>query len=144
MIVDCNAAVKEFHEKYGHWQGPSGPEIPESVIQSLRLRLIVEEYNELWKGMVEGDLVEIADGAADLVYVVIGCCLAYGIDFNRVFLEVHRSNMTKDQIKAAPGEKYGTKTPKGLAYIPPDIKGILFNPEKKTLLEGLHDSVSTS
>lgn len=136
-LVDCGNAVQAFHEKYGHWQGPSGPEVPERVIRDLRLRLIVEEYEEFRKAFDEYDLVEMADGAADLVYVLVGFCLAFGIDFNRVFQEVHRSNMTKDQVVAPPGQKYGTKTPKGKDYIKPDIAGILFNPTEKTLLERL-------
>jgi len=45
--------------------------------------------------MLKGDLVGVADGLADVLYVVIGTAVAYGIDIQEVFDEVHRSNLSK-------------------------------------------------
>ena len=39
--------------------------------------------------------MEVADALADLVYVIYGAALEYGIPLDRVFAEVHRSNMAK-------------------------------------------------
>lgn len=72
-------------------------QIPEEEIK-LRVRLMNEELNgenELVDSMWKGDLVGIADGLADLLYVVFGTAAAYGIDIQEVFDEVQRSNMTK-------------------------------------------------
>ena len=41
------------------------------------------------------DLAAIAKELADLLYVVYGTAVSYGIDMGPVFTEVHRSNMSK-------------------------------------------------
>lgn len=133
--------VREFQEKYRHYVSPDKPtlDIPDDV-RKLRIALVDEEVNtELLPELkYNTNLVEIADGIADSIYVLVGCAIAYGIPIDRVFLEVHRSNMTKTAVKeSTPGEKYGTKTPKGPDYIPPDIKGILESPWERTDLEQL-------
>ena len=134
-------SVKEFHNKYGHLisEFPT-TNIPESIKQ-LRLKLIEEEWEETKKAIQENDLVEIADGCADLIYVIVGTCISYGIPIDHVFAEVHRSNMSKTPIKATTGEKYGTKTPKGLDYTPPAIYEILIRTvdEKLEMANELND-----
>lgn len=136
MSNSCEELIREFTTKFGHYMSSEPTiNIPDNV-KNLRVDLINEETNEMIdNGINEENLVEIADGAADAVYVIVGTCITYGIPFDRVFMEVHRSNMTKMAVKAEQGQKYGTKTPKGPDYIPPDIKGILENPEKLTHLE---------
>lgn len=125
----------EFQTKYGHliMTTPTS-HIPE-VVKQLRMKLIEEEQTELFKAIEDNDLVEIADGIADLVYVVVGTAISYGIPFDRIFREVHNSNMTKTAVKATEGAKYGTKTPKGPDFLPPNIWRILFEPGVKTELE---------
>ena len=62
---------------------------------ALRNRLILEELSEYNKAYACRNIVEIADALADLLYVVYGTAAEHGIDIDRVFEEVHRSNMTK-------------------------------------------------
>lgn len=127
--------VREFHRKYGHLvSNLTTTSIPENV-KALRKKLIKEEFEELMMGLSEDNLIEIADGIADLVYVAVGTAITYGIPFDRIFKEVHSSNLTKTVAIAEPGQKYGTKTPKGPDYIPPHIWRILFEPELHTQLE---------
>jgi predicted HAD superfamily Cof-like phosphohydrolase len=128
--------VREFNNKHGHYMAAqSTTEIPDEV-KGLRIKLIEEECEELiQKGILANNLDEIADGCVDLIYVVVGCMMAYGIPADRVFREVHRSNMTKDAVKVEQGQKYGSKTPKGPNFVPPDIKTILQHPERYTMLE---------
>lgn len=120
-------AVRKFHEKFGHFssQVPDA-NIPDTV-KVLRLRLLMEELGELSEAIHTNNLVEIADGLADLIYVAVGCAVAYGIPIDQVFAEVHRSNMTKSGHKPnVPGEKYAAgKTGKGEGYEPPVIAPIL-------------------
>jgi dCMP deaminase len=116
--------VREFMVKFGQYTS-SAPttDIPD-VIKNLRAKLITEEAQELFVGMASNNLVEIADGAADLIYVVVGTCIAYGIPIDKILAEVHRSNMTKTAKPAKLGEKYGSGA-KGPGYEPPRIAEIL-------------------
>lgn len=57
--------------------------------------LIEDKSNELVASLLAGDLVGIADGIGDLLYVVFGTAAAYGINIQEVFDEIHRSNMSK-------------------------------------------------
>lgn len=114
-------AVREFMEKKGQVisQHPN-PLLPDKV-KVLRLRLMMEELGETAVAMHENNIVEIADGLADLVYVVVGTAIAYGIPFDKVFAEVQRSNMTKGSLNT--DNKGGKVSKEG--YEPPRIKEIL-------------------
>lgn len=137
--------LKDFHTKYGHFVAPHPTTgIPQST-KRLRIELINEEIRETKIAMVTDHLEQIADGIADSIYVLVGTAVSYGIPIDRIFIEVHRSNMTKTAAIAVDGQKYGTKTPKGPSYIPPDIKGILENPTQLTQLERMnHDTETVS
>lgn len=60
-----------------------------------RLDLIVEEVNELKEAIEKKDLVEVCDALADIIYVVQGAGASFGIDLDKAFDIVHRSNMSK-------------------------------------------------
>jgi predicted HAD superfamily Cof-like phosphohydrolase len=100
------------------------PVWPEDNVRLLRYKLIDEELTELHEAMVNEDIVEIADALTDLLYVVYGAGHTYGIDLNRCFAEVHRSNMSKfvdgKRIKNAEG-----KVMKPDTYSPPDLSFLL-------------------
>jgi predicted HAD superfamily Cof-like phosphohydrolase len=127
--------VLEFHNKYGHLvkEYPT-VDVPDNV-KDLRAKLIEEEWSELSSGLEQDDLVEIADGIADLIYVLVGTAISYGIPIDRVFQEVHNSNMTKTASKAYEGQKYGEVNPKGPDFRRPQIWDILFRPAIQTTLE---------
>lgn len=67
------------------------PTIPDEQQQRLRLRLCREEIGEtVTKGFDRHDLVEIADGLADTVVVVIGSHLAFGLPvFEPIWMPSH-------------------------------------------------------
>lgn len=91
------AKVEEFMKACGQ-EVKTRPELVDEKTRVLRKDLMVEELegvDELLWSMHKGDIVGIADGLADLLYVVLGTAAAYGIDAEAVFNEVHRSNMTK-------------------------------------------------
>lgn len=87
-------AVLEFHRAFDVLVGRA-PASPDAGVVDLRLKLIKEELAELEAAMAAGDLIGIADGLADLLYVVYGTAVSYGIDIRPIFDEVHRSNMAK-------------------------------------------------
>ena len=86
--------VAEFHTG-GCAYSQSAPAIPPAEIADFRLEFIAEELAELREAVANNDLVKVADGLGDLLYVVYGAGLAFGIDLEPVFTEIHRSNMTK-------------------------------------------------
>lgn len=126
-MTSPQALVAEFHEKFGvpNLLG-EGPDVREDRFD-LRYDLIREESRELedefqaWN-FSQGDIAKIAKEAADLVYVIYGMALEFGIDLDAVLAEVHRSNMTKtSQNKRADG-----KIQKGPDYVEADIASVLF------------------
>lgn len=92
--------------------------------------LIKNKSNELVASILKGDLVGIADGIADVLYVVIGTAIAYGINIQEVFNEVHRSNLSKtvwneeEQRYTIEKDEYG-KGIKPPTYSPAEIEPII-------------------
>ena len=80
------ACKQEVHHK---------PHFPHPSLMKLRLEVIQEEVAEL-QAAVEGmDMLAIADGLTDILYVVYGAGHTFGVDLDECFNEVHSSNMTK-------------------------------------------------
>ena len=71
------------------------PAVPPKDRVDLRVALIKEEARELIDAMHEGDLLETADGMADLIYVTVGAALEFGIPLDRVWAAVQTANMAK-------------------------------------------------
>jgi len=89
--------LREFHEKFGCVINDR-PTIVDLDIAVLRESLIEEELNEFSAAAIDNDsrdLSEIADALGDLLYVVLGSAVSFGIDLEPVFEEIHRSNMSK-------------------------------------------------
>jgi predicted HAD superfamily Cof-like phosphohydrolase len=118
--------VADFHEAtdtpvYFHM-----PEIPEAKRCDLRIRLIEEEVAETIKAIRENDIVEVADGLADIIYVVIGTALEFGIPLDLVWAEVQRSNMAKvDPETGKVTKRDDGKVLKPAGWTPPNIAACL-------------------
>ena len=112
--------VAEFHAR-GCAFSQEVPSMPPPQIAKFRLEFIAEELGELREAVALADLVKVADGLGDLLYVVYGAGLAFGIDLEPVFAEIHRSNMTK---VGGPVREDG-KLLKPDWYEPPDLTAIL-------------------
>lgn len=117
-----------FHEKYGHSIGAKPQWLDEDEF-ALRMRLIGEEglelENELLDVLDEGEspirMANIAKETADVIYVLIGTMVSMGIDFDKVWNEVHESNMSK-QVGL---KDEGGKQLKGASFKKADILGVL-------------------
>lgn len=83
--------IQEFHRKFGH---PIG-DTPKISRPELRMHLIAKEAGETLDAIEDGDMPAIADGLCDLLYVVIGTAVEFGINIQPIFDEVHRTNMLK-------------------------------------------------
>ena len=86
--------VREFMRTFGQ-EVPDVVKMPDVQSQNLRIELIREELNELWKAE---NTTEYFDAVLDLFYVTLGAAASAGItpeQLSRGFAEVHRSNMSK-------------------------------------------------
>ena len=92
--------------------------------QNLYMNLITEEYRETIEAFDNDDLIEVADGLADMVWVIMGMCSSCGIDFNKVWEEVKASNMSKFVEGKAIKNKAG-KIMMHETYFKPDLKKVL-------------------
>ncbi len=93
-MTDEQTMVEDFHRKF-EILIQTAPANPTDETKQLRLRLIQEEFDELKESMATGNLASVAKEMADLLYVVYGTAVSYGIDMKPVFQEVHRSNLSK-------------------------------------------------
>lgn len=94
-------------------------------VQTLRKKLIEEEFIELQEAIDNEDIVKIADGLGDLLYVVYGAAVSYGIDMEPIFNEIHRSNMSKMWPDGKVHKNELGKVVKPDSYSPADLKPIL-------------------
>ena len=115
--------VREFHQAFGQRTGEK-PEFPDREERILRRKLITEEFNELTDAEYANDLVEVADALADIIYIVCGTAVSYGIPLDDVFAEVHRSNMAK-LVNGKVIRREDGKVQKPAEWTPPDIRSIL-------------------
>lgn len=135
MSADMFRDVYEFHKKFGCKIG-STPAIPDGGTVSLRRSILEEEFDETCDALHDGDLVEIADGICDMIYVGLGLLVSYGIDPRPVWDAIHASNMAKvGGLTRADG-----KILKPDGWVKPDVAGILA--EQKPLAESLPERKS--
>ena len=117
--------VAAFHDAC--WIRERKPEDPAALIRRVsRHRLLREEYHETEDAMMDGDVTEVADGLADIIYIALGSALVfYGRErFAKVWAEVQRSNMAKIIDGSVVRRKDG-KVLKPAGWTPPDIEGAL-------------------
>lgn len=125
--------VELFHELVLREEIPSSPALRDV---DLRAELIMEEAVETaeaatgrvirWEYADEGvlrhpDFAKAIDGLCDLLYVVYGSAVRWGIDLEPFFREVHAANMAKlNGPRRSDGKQL---KPEG--WREPDIQGIL-------------------
>lgn len=120
----ASGMVREFHQTFGHPVETAPALIPRDRVD-FRLSLIGEEFQELSDAAEERDLVEMADGLADLIYVIHGFALELGVPLDDVVREVHESNMSKLGEDGQPIYNADGKVLKGPNYVKPDIAWVL-------------------
>jgi predicted HAD superfamily Cof-like phosphohydrolase len=116
--------VGKFMETFGQ-EVQTSPKIPKYATQMLRLSLILEEYTELEDAIAEGHMEGIADALTDILYVTYGAGHAFGIDLDKCFEEVQRSNMSKLGADGKPIYRDDGKIMKGPNYSEPDLRKVL-------------------
>lgn len=119
--------VREFHDTFGAVIR-NAPELADFETAELRISLMTEELfgpGELAESVRNGDLVGIADGIADLLYVTLGTAVSYGMDAEKLVAEAHRSNMSKLGLDGNPIYREDGKVLKGPNFFEPDFASVL-------------------
>ena len=113
--------VKTFMQTFGQ-EVKIKAEFPEEKIVKLRYNLIKEELDELQNAIKTKNLKEIADALTDILYVTYGAGHAYGIDLDKCFKEVQKSNMSKLGEDGKPIYNEKGKVMKGSKYFEPNLR----------------------
>ena len=116
--------VRIFMKKVGHVVNQS-PTFPNEKTQKLGMLLLEEELAEFYTVLAKKDMVGVADGLTDILYVVYGIGHSCGIDLDYTFEAVHDSNMSKLDVNGNAQYDENGKVVKGEYYVPPDIKRVL-------------------
>ena len=117
-------SVKKFMEVFGQ-EVKTKAEFPSEKIIKLRYNLIKEELDEFEEALKQKNLKEVADALTDILYVTYGAGHAFGIDLDKCFDEVQRSNMSKLGEDGKPIFNDAGKVLKGPKYFKPDLSKFL-------------------
>ena len=113
-------SVKKFMEVFGQ-EVKTKAEFPSEKIIKLRYNLIKEELDDFEEALKDKDLKEVADALTDILYVTYGAGHAFGIDLDKCFDEVQRSNMSKLGEDGKPLYNEHGKVMKGPKYFQPNL-----------------------
>ena len=115
-------------EKVGHFMKTFGQEVKTNSelssekINNLRINLINEELEELKQAIEDKNIIAGADALTDILYVAYGAGHSFGINLDKCFAEVQRSNMSKLGADGKPIYNENGKVMKGPNYIKPNLK----------------------
>jgi len=111
--------VAEFTKAVGQ---PMAEE-PTPEVAKLRQSLIMEEAGEVWDELERPTINKAAltKELADLLYVVHGTAVAFGLPLEVGFVRVHQSNMSKLDTDYKPIFNEAGKVLKGPFYKPPNL-----------------------
>lgn len=111
--------VREFHLAMGQ---PVDQPLEAGDLLDMREQLIVEEYNEVVYADSKENLIK---ELADLLYVIYGYAVTFGIDLDEAFKRVHESNMSKLDDNGKPIYREDGKVMKGPNYKKPDMRDLV-------------------
>ena len=97
------------------------PSLSTDKINNLRISLINEELEEFKNAIKNNYLKEAIDALTDILYVTYGAGHAFGVDLDKCFDEVQRSNMSKLGENGKPIYNESGKVMKGPKYFKPDL-----------------------
>ena len=116
--------VRFFMKTFGQ-EVKTVPALSSEKINNLRISLISEELGELKEAIKNKDLKEAVDALTDILYVTYGAGHAFGVDLDKCFDEVQRSNMSKLGDDGKPIYNDQGKVMKGPNYFKPDFTKFL-------------------
>ena len=125
MALHPYNALWQFQSSFGQPHSVV-PGLPSVARRELRKNLLAEEYQEYLDGERANDLTAIGDALIDMVYIIYGTGIEYGLPMGELFDEVHRSNMTKiDPVTGRVIRREDGKILKPASYSSPNLAGII-------------------
>ena len=112
--------VGQFMTTFGQ-EVKINPGLSNEKINNLRISLISEELEELKEAIKNNDLKETIDALTDILYVTYGAGHAFGVNLDKCFDEVQKSNMSKLGEDGKPIYNEVGKVMKGPSYFKPDL-----------------------
>ena len=94
-------------------------------LHQLRISLINEELEELKDAIKNNNILEVADALTDILYVTYGAGHSFGINLDKCFDEVQKSNMSKLGSDGKPVYNEAGKVMKGPNYFKPNLSKFL-------------------
>lgn len=96
---------KSYFEDVLYWHKAAGHPVRKNLValvdneeqksRDLGRTLVMEEFNELMDALQRNHYPDIADGAADLIWVICGLMGRYGINLDLMWEEIRRANWAK-------------------------------------------------
>jgi predicted HAD superfamily Cof-like phosphohydrolase len=119
-------SVEHFHITFKQENGTE-PRLLQENEYVLRHKLMAEENDEYFDACDKGDLVEIADALGDQLYILCGTILKHGMQhiIEKVFDEIHSSNMSKVGENGEAIIREDGKILKGKNYFKPNLQQFL-------------------
>ena len=118
-------------EKVGIFMKTFGQEVKNKAelgnkkLNQLRISLINEELDELKTAIKDNNILEVADALTDILYVTYGAGHSFGVDLDKCFDEVQKSNMSKLGGDGKPIYNKAGKVMKGPNYFKPNLSKFL-------------------
>lgn len=116
--------VLEFHEKFNQRIGVK-PEFPDAGERFLRIGLLNDEVEEYLESEQSNDFVNLARELVDIIYIVCGTAISYGIPLDKVWDAIHEANMRKLGPDGKPIYREDGKILKPPGWTPANINEIL-------------------
>lgn len=133
MLRDATQAIKAFHEATGL---PVAAYFNEELLK-LRRSLLTEEYIESCQEFIAAADALATGGQpsatvkanltkelADLIYVILGAAVAFGLPISEVFERIHAANLTKIGPNGEVYRNEAGKVLKGPHYRPADVSDL--------------------
>ena len=120
MMNNYMYQMKRFHKVF-NVPISDKPKLLDSKDNIRRLTLITSEVGELGDAVRQKNIVEIADALGDLLYVTFGMAVEMGLDIDRIFYEIHMSNMSKAEEDGTITKDEGGKVLKSKNYKPVNL-----------------------
>jgi len=105
--------VARFHRDVLQVLPDGGPTLVSQEYIMERARFLSEEVEEFITGGVSGNIVDVADALADIVYVALGTAHMMGLPFEKIWTAVQKANMAKKPGVTSRGNKVDAVKPPG-------------------------------